>query len=510
MPNNSVVLIILDGFGCRAEKSPDNAILKAYTPTFDSLMERNLKTKLTTSGESVGLPSGQMGNSEVGHTTIGTGRIIQQDLTMINTLIDEGSFQDNEVLVNACRQAQEQGSTIHLLGLLSTGGVHSHEDHIEAMIAISDLFKVKKVLLHAFLDGRDVPPQSAQASLERFTRLSTTHTNYSLASLSGRYFAMDRDNNWIRTQAVFDLITGSQSPFSSGTPMEALNAAYQRGETDEFVQPTRLVDSWEMHREDIVIFMNFRADRSRQLAQAFADKTLCSIRRPDWIQSVKTITLTEYSQSLNASVAFPPQKIKNTLGELISAAGLSQLRIAETEKYAHVTFFFNGGVEAALPGENRILIPSPKVKTYDLKPEMSAYELTSNLISAIKEKKYDLIVCNFANGDMVGHTGNLLATIKAIETLDKLIAQILKVGEKTGVCFVITADHGNAEQMLDKESGQPHTAHTTNPVPIWIVGCNNFKATLNQGSLHDIAPTILDIMNIKIPNEMTGSSLFTK
>ena len=501
-----VVLMILDGFGLR-EAAEDNAVHHAHTPTFDRLNASVPVSELATSGPAVGLPAGQMGNSEVGHMNLGTGRIVYQDFTRISKAIDEGSFETNEVLVSACRRARDQGGTLHVLGLLSPGGVHSHEDHIEAMIALSDSLGVPMTRLHAFLDGRDMPPRSAESSLQRFQRLETVHTHYKLSSLCGRYYAMDRDNNWDRIQTAFDLITKSQAEFSAGTAVEGLQQAYQRGEDDEFVRATRLGESWEMRAEDVVIVMNFRADRARQITQAFTSTSLPELTRAESIQSLHVASLTQYSDQLNAAVAFPPETLKNTLGEVVSNADRTQLRIAETEKYAHVTFFFSGGKEAELPGETRTLIPSPKVETYDLQPEMSAPAVTEALTKAINQQAFDLIICNYANGDMVGHTGNFDAAVKAVEALDGALADVLEACDNVGAVCLITADHGNAEQMQDLKSGQPHTAHTTGPVPIWLAPNTMGVKELKSGALQDVAPTLLELMGLEQPTEMTGRSL---
>ena len=501
-----VVLLILDGFGLR-EAADDNAIHHANTPTFDRLTESMPHAQLETSGEAVGLPIGQMGNSEVGHMNLGTGRVIHQDFTRISRAIDEGSFDTNEVLVSACRQAKDQDGTLHVLGLLSPGGVHSHEDHIEAMIGLADTLNVPMTRLHAFLDGRDMPPKSAETSMIRFQRLETVHTNYKFSSLCGRYYAMDRDNNWDRIQSAFDLITKSQAEYSAGTAVEGLQQAYQRGESDEFVKATRLGESWELRPEDVVILMNFRADRARQITKALTAPTLSELNRPNWVTAPNVSTLTQYADDLSVRVAFPPEIYSNTLGEVVSQAGLTQLRIAETEKYAHVTFFFSGGSEQVVPGEHRELIPSPKVATYDLKPEMSAPEITDFLVGAITQKRFDLIVCNFANGDMVGHTGNFQAAIKAVEALDHAVNLVVRACESVGGACLITADHGNAEQMFDLENEQPFTAHTNGPVPIWLASNPVNAAKLANGALEDVAPTLLALLNIDPPIEMSGRSL---
>lgn len=509
MESKPTVLLILDGFGIR-EASNDNAIFHATTPTFDRLAKEVPGAQLETSGAAVGLPDGQMGNSEVGHMNLGAGRVVYQDFTRISRAIDEGEFDNNEVLVSACRQVTQTGGTLHLLGLLSPGGVHSHEDHIESMIALAESLGVSKTRLHAFLDGRDTPPKSAENSLARFQRLETVHTSYTLSSLCGRYYAMDRDNNWDRIQMAFDLIVKSQAEFSAGTALEGLQQAYQRGETDEFIKATRLGESWEMRPDDVLIVMNFRADRGRQITQAFTQLQLQELNRPDWITSLNVCTLTQYAENISASVAFQPPVIKQTLAEVVANAGLTQLRIAETEKYAHVTFFFNGGKETMVAGEHRKLIPSPKVTTYDLQPEMSALEITDFLIDAIEKGRFDLIICNYANADMVGHTGNFNAAVQAIEVLDAQVSRVIQACESGGSSCLITADHGNAEQMQSASSGQPHTAHSTGPVPIWLATSERAIRSLNSGALRDVAPTILDLLNLDQPVEMTGKSLLTE
>jgi 2,3-bisphosphoglycerate-independent phosphoglycerate mutase len=501
-----VVLLILDGFGLR-DAADDNAIYHAKTPTFDRLTQTVPNATLDTSGEAVGLPKGQMGNSEVGHMNLGMGRVVYQDFTRISKAIDEGDFETNEVLVSACRQAKAQDGTLHILGLLSPGGVHSHEDHIEAMIGLADSLGVPTTRLHAFLDGRDMPPQSAEASLVRFQRLETVYTNYKLSSLCGRYYAMDRDNNWERVQSAFDLITKSQAEFSAGTAIEGLQQAYQRGENDEFVQATRLGESWEMRPEDVVVVMNFRADRAREITKALSAKSLPQLNRPNWIPNLSVSTLTRYADDLNVRAAFPPETFTNSLGEVVSQLGLTQLRIAETEKYAHVTYFFSGGKEGLATGEHRELIPSPKVATYDLQPKMSAPEITRYLVNAITKQTFDLVICNYANGDMVGHTGNFEAAVQAIESLDQSVEQVVKACEAVGAACLITADHGNAEQMLDPDNGQPFTAHTTGPVPIWLATNPANAKGLSAGALRDVAPTLLALLAVDQPTEMTGRSL---
>ncbi|MGR9072658.1 MAG: 2,3-bisphosphoglycerate-independent phosphoglycerate mutase [Gammaproteobacteria bacterium] len=502
-----VILLILDGFGYR-ENPEDNAIALANTPCWDRLMKDYPLTLLNCSGNEVGLPGGQMGNSEVGHIHIGSGRLVAQDFLRVDMAVDDESFFANEALCHAVDRAIENGKALHVFGLLSPGGVHSHERHIQAMVKLAADKGLKKIYLHAFLDGRDVPPRSAADSIRllenEFEQLGVGQ----FASIGGRFYAMDRDNRWDRVKKAYDLIVNGKCDFTAETASKALQEAYARDESDEFVQPTALPGDdgkvVTVEDGDSIVFMNFRADRARELCKTFMPD-FSEFERGDSPPRVHLTTLTEYHEDFDFPVAYPPMAIANSLGEVVSNLGLKQLRLAETEKYAHVTFFLNGGREQPFAGEDRVLIPSPKVKTYDLQPEMSAEEVTDRLVSAIENREYDMIICNYANCDMVGHTGNLPAAIKAVEKVDESLARIVAALESVGGEMLVTADHGNIEKMYDKETGQPHTAHTTNPVPLLYVGKN--RKLQSGGDLSDLAPTLLDIMGIELPKEMTGHSL---
>ncbi len=499
-----VVLLILDGWGHR-EETADNALALAELPHWRGLLANCPHTLIHTEGKYVGLPDGQMGNSEVGHMNLGAGRIVYQDLTRVDAAIEDGSFFANPELTAACAAAKADGGALHVLGLLSPGGVHSHERHIFAMLELAHRAGVPDVAVHAFLDGRDTPPQSARASLEALQALCARLGNARIASLGGRYFAMDRDQRWDRVRRAWDAIVEARAEHRAGDALAALEAAYARGETDEFVVPTVLDGARPMRDGDAVVFMNFRADRARQLTAAFVDPAFdgFSARRP---ALARFVCLTEYDVRLPAPVAFAPDDLRQTFGEVVAEAGLAQLRIAETEKYAHVTFFFSGGREVPFPGEERILIPSPKVATYDLQPEMSCPELTGRLVEAIASGRFDAIVCNIANPDMVGHSGILQAAIRAAEAVDVAIGRITAAVRAAGGALVITADHGNLEMMRDPVTGQPHTAHTVGPVPLVYVG--ERPARLREGgALRDVAPTLLDLMRLPQPAAMTGRSL---
>ncbi len=503
-----VVLLILDGFGYTLDKE-NNAIAMASTPCWDQLQKDCPMTLLNCSGAVVGLPGGQMGNSEVGHAHIGTGRYIPQDLSKVNDAIIDGSFYSNQVLCRAVDLAKEKNKALHIMGLLSPGGVHSHEKQIAAMIELAAKRGLDKIYLHAFLDGRDVPPKSAMASLAlleaKFAALGVGR----IVSVVGRFYVMDRDNRWDRVKQAYDLIAKGEAGFSADSAQQGLEAAYDRGETDEFVLPTTILDA--EHRavaldpEDSVVFMNFRADRAREISLALTATTFDSFDRNRAPHKGYYCTLTEYQQDFDYGVAYPPTDIKNCLGEYLSSLGMTQLRLAETEKFAHVTFFLNGGIDAAFPGEDRILVPSPKVRTYDLQPEMNAAEVTDHLVDAITGGKYDVIICNYANCDMVGHTGIIAAAILAVEAVDASLQRVVDALKSVGGQMLITADHGNIEQMVDKETGQPHTAHTTNPVPLVYVGGD--KPLDADGSLSDLAPTVLAMLGVEQPVEMTGRSL---
>lgn len=507
------LLIILDGWGHR-EASEDNAITMAKTPMWDNLWQNRPHCLISTSGSDVGLPPGQMGNSEVGHMSIGAGRVVVQDFTRINNAIVNGSFYANPALVATCQDIARTGKAVHIFGLLSPGGVHSHVDHINAAVKLAFDEGVKRVWVHAFLDGRDVPPKSAKVSLLETDAVIKenlpTDGQGGIASLVGRYYAMDRDNRWDRIELAYRLVSQGKSEFKANSAIEALEAAYDRGETDEFVLPTAISYHGTpvvMSDGDAVIFMNFRADRARQITSAFAGADFLGFDISSKPQLSTFVTLTEYSDDQNTPCAFERINLDNSLGELVSRTGLKQLRIAETEKYAHVTFFFSGGREEPFPNEDRLLIPSPKVATYDLQPAMSAVELTDKLIEAIKSKDYHLIVCNYANGDMVGHTGNLAAAIEAVECLDLCLTRVILALESVQGHCLITADHGNVEKMTDPSTGQVHTAHTTDKVPLIYIGDKAISLSETGGTLSDIAPTILGLMNLPQPPEMTGTSL---
>jgi len=502
-------LIILDGWGHR-DPADDNAISNARTPFWDQLWQNQPKTLINTSGMFVGLPMGQMGNSEVGHMNLGAGRVVYQSLTRIDKDLDDGDFQNNPALCSAIDKAVASGKAVHLMGLLSPGGVHSHEHHILAAADLAAARGAKDVYIHAFLDGRDMPPRSARPSLEKAAARMKNLGVGRVATIVGRYFAMDRDNRWDRVEAAYNAMTLGEAEFVSGDPLSALEQAYERGENDEFVKPTRIHTDGEpegtINDGDVVLFMNFRADRAREMTRTFVETDFQGFDRRKHPELADFVMLTEYAADIKTSCAYPPEQLTNGLGEYMAKQGKTQLRIAETEKYAHVTFFFNGGLETPFEGEERILVPSPKVATYDLQPEMSAPEVTDKLVDAIRSGKYDLIVCNYANGDMVGHTGKLDAAIKAAECLDRCVQRVVEALNEVGGEALITADHGNCEQMTDPESGQVHTAHTIGPVPLVYTG--HRKITLkDDGSLCDIAPTLLALMGDSKPEEMTGHSL---
>ncbi|MBK8817198.1 MAG: 2,3-bisphosphoglycerate-independent phosphoglycerate mutase [Methylococcaceae bacterium] len=502
-----VVLLILDGFGYSEEKE-NNAIAMANTPCWDRLQKDYPMTLLGCSGEVVGLPDGQMGNSEVGHIHIGTGRYVPQDFSKVNDAIKDGSFFTNPVLCQAVDTAKEKGKALHIMGLLSPGGVHSHETQIAAMIELAANRGLKKIYLHAFLDGRDVPPKSATSSLQLMDDKFKSLGVGSIVSIVGRFYAMDRDKRWDRVQQGYNLIVKGESEHRFTSAISALEAAYERGETDEFVLPSLILDAdgqaVVLDPDDSVVFMNFRADRAREISQAITDADFAGFERGHVHHKGCYTTLTEYHEDFTYPVAFPTVDIKNSLGEYLSKLGMTQLRLAETEKYAHVTFFLNGGVDASFPGEDRILVPSPKVRTYDMQPEMSLPEVTDHLVEAIESGKYDVIVCNYANGDMVGHTGIIPAAIKAVEAIDASLQRVVDALKAVGGKMLVTADHGNIEQMVDDE-GQIQTAHSTNPVPLIYV-CGEGKLSPG-GSLKDLAPTVLSILGVGQPPEMTGKSL---
>lgn len=504
-------LIILDGFGIEASES--SAIEAANTPVWDSLLANNPVSRIATSGLAVGLPDGQMGNSEVGHMNIGAGRTVYQNFTRISKAIADGDFFDNEVLIDGMDKAIATDKAVHLLGLLSPGGVHSHEDHIIALIDMAAKRGAKAIYLHAILDGRDMPPRSAEPSLLKMQAKFDELGFGGIATVVGRYFAMDRDNRWDRVQQAYDAMTLGTAAQTAESGQAALTAAYARDENDEFVQATVITDASgaalaKVEDGDALICANFRPDRAREITRCFVEGAEFSgFERSATPALSGYVMMTEYAASIDAACAYPPLTITNDLGEYLSGLGKTQLRIAETEKYAHVTFFFNGGQEAVYPGEERILVPSPDVATYDLQPEMSAPEVTAKLVEAIKSGKFDLIVCNFANGDMVGHTGVFDAAVKAVEAVDDSIRQVLEAMAEVGGEALITADHGNVEMMVDPKTGQPHTAHTIWPVALVYDGPRAAEISLKDGALCDLAPTLLELMAVDAPAEMTGNSL---
>lgn len=505
-----LALVILDGWGYR-EDTQSNAISNAKTPVMDSLMAGN-STLLSASGMDVGLPDGQMGNSEVGHVNIGAGRIVYQDLTRISKSIEDGDFFENPALTSAIDKAVKTGNAVHIMGLLSNGGVHSHEDQIASAIEMAVKRGAKEVYLHCFLDGRDTPPRSAQGSLVRFNALFAQLGKGRIASIVGRYFAMDRDNNWDRVEKAYNLMLEADGAFTYPDAVEALDAAYARGENDEFVQASQIRKEDQpvasVNDGDVMLFMNFRADRAREITRAFMPE-FDGFARKKVAKLADFVMLTEYAADIKTACAYPSTNLVNTLGEWLSKKGKTQLRISETEKYAHVTFFFNGGIEDVFEGEERTLIASPKVATYDMQPEMSSEELTDKLVAAIKSGKFDQIICNYPNGDMVGHTGIYDAAVSACEAVDNCVGRVVEAIKEVGGQLLITADHGNAEMMVDPKTGGVHTAHTTLPVPLIYVGNKDIKL-IEGGTLSDLAPTMLALSDIEIPSEMTGKLLFVQ
>jgi len=508
MQKNPIVLLILDGFG-HSDDQEYNAIAKAKTPNLDSLFKEYPNTLINASESYVGLPSGQMGNSEVGHLNIGAGRVIHQDIERINSKIKNKKFFSEPNLNQNFQSLKKNNKALHIFGLLSDGGVHSHIKHFDAILLLAKNNGLKKVYIHAFLDGRDTPPKSAEKYTVEIENSCQKYKTGSLATLCGRFFAMDRDNRWERTKDAFNLLVYAKYKYQAKSSLEAIKEAYDRNETDEFISPTLIInnDGFEgINNNDTIVFMNFRSDRARQITDAILNDKFDYFDRGAFPKDLSYFTLTEYDKKQKkAKAIFEPIQINNSLGQFLSNRGKTQLRIAETEKYPHVTFFFNGGEEEVYAGEDRILIPSPKVETYDLKPEMSAYELTEKLCEAIISQKYDVIICNYANGDMVGHTGNIVAAIKAIESLDDCIGQVSNSLKEINGHMLITADHGNVELMMDEKNNQLHTQHTTNLVPFLYMGK---ECSINKtGSLSDIAPTILYIMGETPPKEMTGATL---
>lgn len=506
-----IALVILDGWGLGSVTDSYNAIVQADTPHMDLLTELYPTTTLSCSGEAVGLPDGQMGNSEVGHLNIGAGRVVYQELTRISKEIREGDLFTNPVLVKVVEEAKANDGALHLMGLVSDGGVHSHIEHVYALLELAKRHNLTKVYVHAFLDGRDVPPSSALTYIAALEAKMAEIGVGSISTISGRYYAMDRDKRWERVEKAYNAMVCRQGE-SAPSAIAAIEQSYSLGKTDEFVPPTVIGGCGDcgIKANDGVIFFNFRPDRARELTHVFVDQDFAGFERCNGCFPLHFATLTQYDETLPVKVAYAPQVLKNTLGEVVEKAGLAQLRIAETEKYAHVTFFFNGGEEKPYIGEERILVPSPKVATYDLQPEMSAIEVTDKLVAAIKEGTFDVIILNYANSDMVGHTGKLDAAMKAVTTVDTCVGRVVDAMRSRGGITLITADHGNADVMLDHVTGEPFTAHTTNDVPFLLVSEEHRGKSLEKGILADIAPTILALAGIEIPVEMTGKSLLKK
>ncbi|MES9856937.1 MAG: 2,3-bisphosphoglycerate-independent phosphoglycerate mutase [Sedimenticola sp.] len=502
------VLLILDGWGY-SEQESSNAIKGASTPVWERLWNKYPHTLIGTSGAEVGLPAGQMGNSEVGHLNLGAGRVVHQEFTRVSHAVDSGSFFTNPRLTDAIDVAVKGGKAVHILGLLSPGGVHSHEEHIHAMVKLALERGAENVYVHAFLDGRDMPPKSAAPSLALMEQQFEQLGGGRIATIVGRFYAMDRDNRWERVEKAYHLLTLGESEYQADDAETALQMAYERGESDEFVKTTAVVPAGEIPVKvedgDALVFLNYRSDRVRELTRTFIEADFDGFERKVVRQLGAVVSLTEYNETFGIPVAFPPERLDNVFGEYLSRLGLRQLRLAETEKYAHVTFFFNGGREEPFEGEDRQLIPSPRVATYDLQPEMSALEVTEKLEKAIESGRYDVIICNYANADMVGHTGDYQAAVAAIETIDRSLERVVSALLRSGGELLVTADHGNAELMRDEKNDQPHTAHTDNPVPLLYIGREAKLA--ENGALCDIAPSLLHIMGLEPPSEMDGHSL---
>jgi 2,3-bisphosphoglycerate-independent phosphoglycerate mutase len=504
-----VALIVLDGWGYRPE-TEGNAIALASTPTWDSLWSRVSRTLLEASGLRVGLPEGQMGNSEVGHLNLGAGRVVMQDLVRISSAIANGSFYTNAALVAACRHVKKRRGTLHLMGLIGSGGVHAIDTHLLALLQLAKREGLERVAIHAFLDGRDTLPKSALGFMqELIDQIRKTGSRAKIASVSGRYYAMDRDRRWDRTELAYRAIVLGEGTQVTD-PLDAIRKAYESGKTDEFMLPVVVTENGKpvapMRDGDSVIGFNYRSDRMRQIVRALIDPAFDGFDvspRPTLVVT----TLTNYDKTFDVPVAFAPTSMARILAEVLSSRGLDMLKTAETEKYPHVTYFFNGGVEAPFPCEHRVMVPSPKVATYDLKPEMSAAGVTDALVTGISSGEHDFILCNYANADMVGHSGSIPATIKAVETVDQCLARVLKAAETAGIRLIVTADHGNAEMLIDPETGGPHTAHTTNPVPLVLVDWEQEQRLRSGGALCDVAPTILSMLGIEQPAEMTGVNL---
>ena len=507
MAKKPVLLCIMDGFGWVPNETFGNAVVAAKTPHLDALMEKYPMTTIDASGMAVGLPDGQMGNSEVGHTNMGAGRIVYQQLTLITKSIRDGEMLKNPVLVKNMKAAIEAGKAIHLMGLVGTGGVHSHADHWFGVLEMAKHLGAKEIYLHCITDGRDTDPHSGKGFLADLQAKLDELGVGKIASVSGRYYAMDRDNNWDREEKAYAAFVYGEGEHAANAA-EAIEASYAADKTDEFVLPCVTCEGGRVQDGDTVIFMNFRPDRARQMTRIFCDDAFTGFERRGGRKQVNYVCMAEYDATMpNCEVAYPPVELKNVLGQYLSENGKTQLRIAETEKYAHVTFFFNGGVEAPYEGEDRCVIPSPKVATYDLQPEMSAPEVAAECVKRIESGKYDVVILNFANCDMVGHTGVFDAAVKAVETVDECVGQVVEATLKMGGIAMITADHGNAEQMLQSDGVSPMTAHTTNPVPFILCGAGN---ELREGRLADIAPTILDVMGLEKPEEMDGQSLILR
>ena len=510
MKDKLTMLMILDGFGENKEEKA-NAVKLANTPNIDKLMKTCPTTDIHTSGLDVGLPEGQMGNSEVGHTNIGAGRIVYQELTRITKSIEDGDFFTNEEFIAAIENCKKYNSKLHIMGLLSNGGVHSHIRHLFGLLELAKRRDFEDVYVHCFMDGRDTAPSSGESFISELEEKMKEKGVGKIATITGRFYAMDRDKRWQRVEKAYNALVRGEGEKATSA-IGAVESSYQKEIFDEFIEPTVIVNGETpvatIDKHDSVIFYNYRPDRAREITRTLVDKEFNEFEVEKDLD-LYYVCMTSYDETMpNVHIAFKKEELKNTFGEYISNNNLTQLRIAETEKYAHVTFFFNGGEEKQYPGEDRILVPSPKVETYDLKPEMSAYEVTDKVVEAINSKKYDCIILNYANPDMVGHTGVLEAAIKAIETIDECVGRVVEAINNQDGVLIITADHGNAEQMIDYKTGEPHTAHTTNPVPLILVGMENAK--LREGRLADLAPTMLDIMNLEKPAEMTGESLIIK
>lgn len=505
-----LALIIMDGYGYR-DSEMGNAIRTAKTPNMDKFLADCPNTLIGASGMDVGLPNGQMGNSEVGHTNIGAGRIVYQELTRITKSIEDGDFFENEAFQHAVDQCLWFDSTLHIFGLMSDGGVHSHIDHICALLELAKKKGLTKVCVHCFMDGRDTPPTSGAGYVQKVVNKINELGIGCISTISGRYYAMDRDKRWDRLERAYNAIVRGEAPVYEGEPVQAVLNSYENNVTDEFIEPVIITPGANVRKDDAVIFANFRPDRAREITRAIVDPDFDGFFREDGNLPVKFVCMTQYDATMpNVEVAFKPQSLTNTFGEYIAEKGLTQLRIAETEKYAHVTFFFNGGVEKEYKNEDRALIKSPSVATYDLKPEMSANEVTDEVLARIASDKYDVIILNFANCDMVGHTGVFDAAVKAVETVDACVGKVVDALTAKGGAALITADHGNADQMLEDDGVSPFTAHSTNPVPLVLVGRDDVKALAAGGVLADLAPTMLELLGLDKPEEMTGKSLIVK